>query len=148
MGLMIPDDVKPTWRCVIGDKVYEYPAGSVQDENELPWEVIEVIINIMQSKPKYQKGNIVTFEIYQDAKGHFRVKADMTPDEVMEKMLNGEVVFAVTYNDGKKVSMGTFDVDPKGYLPSVGIIKVVSELPKYMVCADDFDNWVCQLNSV
>ena len=146
MVFMIPDDVKPTWRCVIGDKVYEYPAGSRQDD--LPFEVIELLVNIYKSKPKYQQGNIVTFEIYQE-KGNFRVKADMTPGDVMEKMLNGEVVFAVTYEGEKKVSMGTFDVDPKGYFPCVGMIKVnESGLPRYMVTANSNGQWECQLNSV
>lgn len=147
MGFMIPDDVKPTWRCVIGDKVYEYPAGSRQ--NDLPLEVIELIANIYESKPKYQQGNIVTFNIYQNSVGKFMVGSDMTPDEVMEKMINGEVVFAVTYDGEKKVSMGTFDVDPQGYFPCVGMIKVNDNgLPKYMVAANSNGQWECQLNSL
>lgn len=138
MGVMIPDDVKPTWRCVVGDKVYEYPSGSIQED--LPDEVFSVLINILASKPREAKGNVVTFQ-YNEA--GTKIKADMTPGEVLEKMEKGETVFAYLLESGAKKPLGIIGVNPRGYALCVGLLNANNGVPKYIINSNhNYTEWV------
>lgn len=53
--VVIPNDMKPNWRCEINNTIYEYEAGSTQS---VPDEVADVISNINASKPTQGRGGV------------------------------------------------------------------------------------------
>lgn len=100
--VIIPDNYKPTWKCEIGNKVYEYPSGTSQS---VPDEVAAVIKNIDDMDPKEGSGG----SSGGSGSGVFMVKftyntsddsytCDKTYDEILQAILDEKPVLCFLDN--------------------------------------------------